>query len=55
MFFFNRIVFNTDHIITFPLITFDISVLFLCYMYKKCIVSLPGLQPPCFVSMEKYT
>ncbi len=44
-FFFNRIIIiNTDHIFTFSLITFDISVLFLCYLYEKCIVSLPGLQ-----------
>ena len=34
--------FNTDHIFTFSLITFDISVLF------KCIVILPGLQNICF-------
>ena len=42
--FFNRIVFNTDHILILSLTTFDISVLFLCYLYKKCIVSLLGLQ-----------
>ena len=35
--------FNKD-IFTFSLITFDISVLFLCYLYEKCIVILPGLQ-----------
>ena len=40
--------FNTDHIFTFSLITFDISVSFLCYLYKKCIVSLPGLQHTLF-------
>ena len=36
--------FNTDHIFTISLIIFDISVLFLCYLYEKCIVSLLGLQ-----------
>ena len=36
--------FNTDHIFTLLLTTFDISVLFICYLYKKCIVNLPGLQ-----------
>ena len=30
--------FNTDYIFTFSLITFDISVLFLCYLYEKQLV-----------------
>ena len=38
---FQSLSFNTDHIFTFSLITFDISILFLCYLYEKCIVSLP--------------
>ena len=30
--------FNTDLIFTFLLIAFVISVLFLCYLYEKCVV-----------------
>ena len=44
--------FNTDHIFTFSLISFDISVLFLCYLYKRCIVSLPGLQHILFLVLN---
>ena len=29
--------FNTDHILSFSLITFVISVLLLCYLYEQCI------------------
>ena len=30
------------NIFVLSLISFDISVLFICYLYEKCIVSLPG-------------
>ena len=43
---------NTYHIFTFSLTTFDISVLFSCYLYEKCIVSLPGLQHILFFSFK---
>ena len=40
-------------VLTFSLITFDISVLFICYLYEKCIVSLPGLQLILFLVLNK--
>ena len=45
-------IFLIQIIFTFSLITFDISVLFICYLYEKCIVSLPGLQHILFFSFK---
>ena len=50
-FFFNCIFFLRIQI-SFSLISFDISVSFLCYLYEKCIVCLPGLQHILFFSFK---
>ena len=42
-----------SHSVDFFINYFDISILFLCYLYEKCIVSLPGLQLILFLVLNK--